>query len=378
MESERGSGSFNTQAVAAAPAGSAATLCLDVDDLAEVVAALGLDRFVDELIEAIAGAARSFDPAQVEHLTRAGFSYTTPRVGLVEWMPAMTVGDVASIKTVAYHPDNPSLFGLPSVLATTSLYDTSDGRLLAICEATVLTALRTGAASAVMTDALVRPGPITLGVVGCGAQAVTQVHAISRVRTIERLIVSDREPEVAATLEARLPEAALAHGVPIETCDLVEFVERVPALDVLCTCTSVEIDHGPVVELHGAKPSLHINAVGSDFPGKVELPVEYLRSAVVIPDAIDQCLAEGESQQLGRNDLGPDMVEVLTDPANRELVSQRTVFDSTGWSYEDLVAARLFVEHAEKLGLGTPLRLQHQPDDPYDPLEALRSPVDRG
>ena len=38
---------------------------------------------------------------------------------------------------------------------------------------------------------MVRPGPITLGVVGCGTQAVTQIHAISRVRPIERLVVTD-------------------------------------------------------------------------------------------------------------------------------------------------------------------------------------------
>ncbi|MGI9614786.1 MAG: ornithine cyclodeaminase family protein [Acidimicrobiales bacterium] len=377
MMSERGSSSFTNRSEEVAKADAAATICLDVDDLADVIAAVGLGRFVDELIESVREAVRTFDPALVEHLTRAGFSYTNPRVGLVEWMPAMTVGEVAAIKTVAYHPDNPAVVGLPSVLATTSVYDTTDGRLLSICEATVLTALRTGAASAVMTDALVRPGPITLGVVGCGAQSVTQILAISRIRPIERLIVVDRDPAVSATLGQRLPPGALADDVSPEVLDVAGFEDQVPELDVLCTCTSVEIGHGPVLELRGAKPSLHVNAVGSDFPGKVELSIDYLQSSVVVPDAVDQCLAEGESQQLTADDLGPDMVEVLTNPAHRELVSQRTVFDSTGWSYEDLVAARLFAQHAEKLGLGTPLRLQHRPDDPYDPLEALRPASNR-
>ncbi len=353
--------------------GGMATMCLDIDDLADVIAAVGLDRFVDELIEAIGEAARAYDPAEVQHLTRDGFSYTSPRVGLVEWMPAMTVGDVAAIKTVAYHPDNPTALGLPSVLATTSVYDTTDGRLLSICEATVLTALRTGAASAVMTDALVRPGPITLGVVGCGAQSVTQIHAISRIRPIERLIVIDRDPTVAASLADRLPPGTLAAGTGPEICDREGFEQLVPELDVLCTCTSVEIDHGPVVELRDAKPSLHVNAVGSDFPGKIELPLSYLQGAVVVPDAVDQCLAEGESQQLAADDLGPDMVAVLTDPANRELVNQRTVFDSTGWSYEDLIAAQLFLGHAQRMGLGTTIDLQLEPDDPYDPYELVRS-----
>ena len=350
------------------------TWCLDLDDLAAVVADVGLDRFIDQLIEALASAFRDFDPRQVQHLTRAGFSYETPAVGLVEWMPAMTVGQAVSIKTVAYHPENPTALSLPSVLATTSVYDTGTGRLQAICEATVLTALRTGAASAVMTDALVRPGPITLGVVGCGAQAVTQVHAISRVRPIERLVVTDADPEVAASLGSRLSDGILPSGQAPEVVTTLAFGDHVPDLDVLCTCTSVPVDKGPVVELRGAKPGLHINAVGSDFPGKIELPVDYLRGAVVIPDAVDQCLAEGESQQLSAGELGPDMVAVLTDSANKELVNQRTVFDSTGWSYEDLVAARLFADEARRLGLGTPLALQPRPADPYDPLEPFRTP----
>ncbi len=348
------------------------TICLDVDDLADVVAAVGLDRFVDDLIAAIGDAVRSFDVARVETMARAGFSYTTPAVGLVEWMPAMVVGRSVAIKTVAYHPDNPAAVGLPSVLATTSVYDTDTGRLVAICEATTLTALRTGAASAVMTDALVPPGPIALGVVGCGAQAVTQIHAISRIRPIERLIVTDADPAVAASLGVRLPSGVLADGATPEVVSTLAFGDRVADLDVLCTCTSVDVDKGPVVELRGAKPALHVNAVGSDFPGKVELPVDYLRSSVVIPDALDQCLVEGESQQLTADEVGPGMVEVLTDPAHRELVNRRTVFDSTGWAYEDLVAATRFVDEAERHGLGTRLALQYLPDDPYDPLEAIR------
>ncbi|MGI9594754.1 MAG: ornithine cyclodeaminase family protein [Acidimicrobiales bacterium] len=351
--------------------GSGATICLQVDDLAAVIAEVGLDRFVDQLIAALRQAMVDFSPDRVEQHARTGFSYNSPSVGLVEWMPSMTVGDVVSIKTVGYHPENPAANHLPSVQATTALYDTATGRLIAVCEGTLLTALRTGSASAVMTDALVRPGPITLGVVGCGAQAVTQIHAISRVRPIERLVVSDVDVTNARSLAGRLPSKVI--GREPEVVDLIEFSDVVEELDALCTCTSVEIDKGPVVELRNAGPGLHINAVGSDFPGKIELPVEYLRSAVVVPDVIDQCLVEGESQQLTPDEVGPDMVRVLTDPANRELVNQRTVFDSTGWAYEDQIAAKIFLDHATRLGIGTPVRLQHIPIDPYDPYEILRS-----
>ncbi len=348
----------------------AATRCLDVADLAKVIDHVGLDAYTDELIDRLRAAIEVFDPERIHHRTRSGFSYRNPNLGLVEWMPAMAVGEFVSVKTVGYHPDNPTARNLPSVLATIALYETATGRLSAICEGTLLTALRTGAASAVMTDALIRPGPIALGIIGCGAQAVTQIHAISRVRPIDRLVVTDVAETNALSLSDRLPDSALK--TDLEIVDPQAFTDVVPDLDVLCTCTSVGVDRGPVVELRGAKPGLHVNAVGSDFPGKIELPVEYLRSSIVVPDVTEQCLLEGEAQQLTEEELGPDMVQVLADPASAELVNQRTVFDSTGWSYEDQVAAMMFLEHASRLGVGSTVALQHAPRDPFDPFEMLR------
>jgi ornithine cyclodeaminase/alanine dehydrogenase-like protein (mu-crystallin family) len=343
------------------------TLVLDVDDLTAVIADVGLDTFMDELIDVLRREMASFDPAKVEHRIRAGFHYESPEHGLVEWMPTMVNGDVVSVKTVGYHPSNPTVRNVPSVLATTALYDTTTGSLMAICEATLLTALRTGVASAVVTAALTSPGPVTLGVVGCGAQAVTQIHALARVRKIDRLIVTDRDHSVAATLARRLPEDV----VRPEIVSRAAFDERVGDMDVVCTCTSVPIGEGPVVDLSRARPGLHVNAVGADFPGKTELPIDFLRRAIVIPDVVEQCLVEGESQRLQRDELGPDIVDVLSGPTS--LVGETTVFDSTGWSFEDLLAARLFHEHALRLDRGTFVELQRAPIDPYDPYETLRT-----
>lgn len=343
------------------------TLMLDMHDLAAVITEVGLDAFMDEMIAALQSSIGAFDDRVVEHQVRSGFNYHTPEHGLVEWMPTMVAGDVVSVKTVGYHPANPVRRGIPSVLATTALYDTSTGRLMAMCEATLLTAIRTGAASAVVTNAVTHDGPITLGVVGCGAQAVTQIHALSRVRTIDHLVVTDTDSGVASSLSERLPDGV----VEPEVVDQDEFNARLGEFDVMCTCTSVPIGEGPVADFSRARPDLHVNAVGADFPDKTELPLEYLQSAVVIPDLAEQCMIEGESQRLRLADLGPTMVEVVGGKAPG-LESQRTVFDSTGWSYEDLIAAQLFLSHAQRLGLGTMIDLQLEPLDPYDPYEMVR------
>ena len=343
-----------------------------MDDLAAMVRLVGLDALLDELIEALRRTFETYDPArQVTH-DRTGFQYPEPEPGLLEWMPAMDRGRRVSIKTVGYHPANPVRRGAPSVLATTSLYDPADGRLTAVCEATVLTALRTGAASAVATDVLARPGASVLGLVGCGAQAVTQAHAISRVRPLERILAHDRDPAVAASLADRL--AGVVDGITVELVDERDLALLLARSDVISTCTTVEQGAGPVLPAGEHRPWLHVNAVGADFPGKCELPLALLHAAALVcPDVPAQCLAEGEAQQLTAADLGPDLATLVRN-AN-EYVGYRprlTVFDSTGWSLEDLVAAELVVARCEAFGLGTIVELQPATCDPYDPYDRLR------
>lgn len=346
---------------------TAETIALDVVDLAKVIVDVGLDAMLDELIARLAVAIGEYDPSAVDGKIRTGFHYEHPELGLIEWMPAMRVGSTVSVKTVGYHPTNPAARLLPSVLSTTALYDTTSGHLRSICESTLLTALRTGAASALVTDVLAIDAPIRIGVVGAGAQAVTQVHAIGRVRELTEVIVTDIDGEVAGTFAQRLPD----YADRIRVTNGTEFSAAVPILDVLCTCTSVAPGAGPVVDLQATKSNLHVNAVGADFPGKTELPVEFLRAAVVIPDVTEQCLVEGESQRLKAADLGPDMVSLLQNQ-NDELAQRVTVFDSTGWAFEDLIAAELFADHADRLELGRRLQFVHNPIDPYDPYEAVR------
>ena len=351
------------------------TRIITVDDLAGVVAEVGLDALLDELIAVLGRTLATYDPARLVTQDRTGFDYLSPTLGLVEWMPALDLGRRVSIKTVGYHPANPAATGTPSVLATTSLYDTADGRLAVICEATILTALRTGAASALATDVLAAPDAAELGVVGCGAQAVTQIHAISRVRPIRRVLAHDADPAVAATLAERL--APVAPGITVELVDEPGLGRLLAEVDVLCTCTTVAPGAGPVVPDGEHRPGLHVNAVGADFAGKCELPLDLLhRAALVCPDVPAQCLAEGEAQHLTAADLGPDLAALVRNRAEWEGHRGRlTVFDSTGWALEDLVAAELVTGHCERLGLGTVVELQPAATDPYDPYHRLLNPA---
>jgi ornithine cyclodeaminase len=341
-----------------------ATRLLGADDLSQLVRRVGRDELMDLMIDRLRSRFAQHDPAEVQARDRDGFRYDKPALGLLEWMPTHEVGGPVVIKMVGYHPTNPLQRRLPSVIATSSMWDTETGHLLAITDATLLTAVRTGAASGIATDILARPGPVTVGVVGLGAQAVTQLHAISRVRPIERIIAIDVDEEVASSFPRRvafLDADVLVEG-PARAATILGDV------DVLCTCTSVDIDAGPVVADADVRPWLHVNAVGADVPGKTELPETLLRRAFVVPDVLTQCLAEGECQQLPTQLIGPELADVVARAGeHRARRDEVTVFDSTGWAVEDDVALRLALELATEHGLGTDIELECLPADPHDP-----------
>lgn len=68
---------------------------------------------------------------------------------------------------------------------------------------------------------------------------------------------------------------------------------------------------GPVFQDGKVKPWLHINAVGSDFKGKFEIPVSLLKRSTIVPDFLAQAVVEGECQQLQPQEIGPNIVEIV-------------------------------------------------------------------
>ncbi len=333
----------------------------DITHLLEVV---GRDEFMDLMIERLRARFLDHSTDGVEVRARDGFRYDKPDLGLVEWMPTHEIGGPVVVKMVGYHPANPVQRALPSVIATSSMWDTESGHLIAIADATLLTAVRTGAASGLATELLARRGEVTVGLAGLGAQAVTQLHAISRVRKIDHVIGFDNDSEVAASFAERVSFLDLDLDISSGNRGSTILGE----VDVLCTCTSVDIGAGPVIADCEARDWLHVNAVGADFPGKLELPSAFVNRSFVVPDTLEQCLLEGECQQVSSDRIGPSLSEIMQRAD--EYVDRRdqlTVFDSTGWAVEDDVALRLAVELAAEHGVGSEMQLERLPRDPYDP-----------
>ncbi|MFY0591779.1 ornithine cyclodeaminase family protein [Roseivirga sp.] len=344
------------------------TLVLAQDVVHDIVRSYGLNAIMDDLIGNLTEMIRSFDPKKTDIPIRSGFNYSSPNPGLVEWMPLYNKESDVVIKLVGYHPENPNKYDLPTILSTISAYDTHTGHLKCIVDGVLLTSLRTGAASAVASRLLASPQTEVLGLIGCGAQAVTQLHALSRVFKLKKVLIYDIDAEAMATFASRCE--ALEIDVEIE---IVSIEEIAAESDIICTATSIETQEGPLFSDLPTKSYLHINAVGSDFPGKIEVPLDFLKKSFVCPDFREQAVIEGECQQLLPSDIGPELNHVLKNEKNyAHIRNERSVFDSTGWALEDAVVMELFASYARKLGLGKEMEIEAIEGDAKSPYGFIK------
>ncbi len=260
-------------------------------------------------------------------------------------MPAYLETDewaAAGLKWINVHPDNPRDHGLPTVIGTMIYSDPETAFPLSIMDGTTLTMKRTGAAAAVATDYLALEDARSLGIIGAGVQSYTQLEAISEVRPIEEVIVSDLDAERVADFIDRFGEAFDVRSGS---------VAEAASCDVLSTVTPVE---EPLVALEAVGSHTHINAIGADAPGKHELADDLLTSATIVIDDYEQCTHSGEINvpwavgTLTEEDLYGEIGElVVGTKAGRTEEMGITVFDSTGLAIQDVAAARVAYKHAE-------------------------------
>ena len=268
--------------------------------------------------------------------------YLSVEQGDFRAMPAALPG-CAGLKWVNVHPRNPSR-GLPSVMAVLIYSDPETGYPLAIMDATEITAYRTGAAAAIASKYLARKNPRTMGVIGAGYQAYTQILAHAELFGALSISASDISRAAVDRLAQSLPHFS------IKNCSVQEAV----ASDVVCTLTP---SRSPVVKREWIRPGTHINAVGADAPGKQELEPSILKEAIVVIDDLEQASHSGEINvpiQKGMysiDEIYGTLPEIVAGKKKGRTDSKAiTVFDSTGIAVEDIAVAKLLFEKAQQTG----------------------------
>ena len=347
------------------------TLILSSQDVQKIMIEYTPNVIMKTLIDDLISVIQTYSSKKTIIPPRFGFNYETPNTGLVEWMPLYDVNKNVTIKVVGYHPSNPIIHNLPTILSTITAYDTASGHLLGIVDGVLLTALRTGAASAIASKYLAHPDSKTLGLIGCGAQSITQLHALSMFFDFDKVLIFDTDVQSMFSFEDRGQALNLKSHIQISNIE-----EIVKSSDIICTATSIGVGEGPLFDGIETLPHVHINAVGSDFPSKTELPLSLLNKSFICPDFKAQALVEGECQQLSENDINATLTEVVQNPIQfSNIQNQRSVFDSTGWALEDRVIFELFMNWANELNLGRLIEIEQVSNDVKNPYHFLNKNI---
>ena len=229
------------------------------------------------------------------------------------------------------------------------LFDSESSELVAVIAADRLGQLRTGAATGVAARHLARTGASTLGVIGCGYQAETQVACIrAAVPTIERVVAYCRTPEKLAAF-----------------CDKVgaepgESHRDAAAGDVVVTITS---SRDPVLRGEWLAPGTLVAAAGANVVNRRELDNAVLeRARFVCCDWLEQAKLESgdlvEPVHAGVLDWLEvhELHEVVSgEIAGRQSDNDIVLFKSNGLAAWDVALGAEAVRRARERGVGTAL-----------------------
>jgi ornithine cyclodeaminase len=263
-------------------------------------------------------------------------------------MPSHSGGDepVYALKEIVVVGAN-SARGLDPHQGSVLLHDGTNGKLIAVLNASPITEIRTAAVSGAATRALARKGSRTVAVLGSGVQGRSHVDAMQTVLDdpIIRIWSRNRSHAEALALET--------HSLVAESAE-----EAVDGADVVCTATSAA---EPIVELDWLAPGTHVNAAGA-FPNgqSRELAGDIVASARLYVDRRESALNESGDVRLAlaEHGLGEDHIvgelgELLAGKVDgRTSDDGLTVFKSMGIAVEDLASAQLCVSRARERGIG--------------------------
>ena len=254
-----------------------------------------------------------------------------------------------ALKEICLFPGNPAR-GLDTHLGGVLLHSGETGELLAIMNASAITAIRTAAVSALATRLLARQDAKVHAIIGAGVQARSHLAAIPHVRNIEEVRLCSRTRSKAEGVAAAAPAA-------VRVVDSIE--EAVRGADIISTTTS---SRDPVIHRSWIAPGAHINAVGSSIAAARELDSDTVAASSLFVDRRESTINESgdylsalrEGAIGGPEHIRAELGEILTGKAEgRRSRDEITLFKSLGIAIEDLASAQFLFEKAKRTGAGT-------------------------
>jgi len=282
--------------------------------------------------------------------------------GRINAMPAYLGGDfeICGIKWIAGFPPNPVKFGIPRAHALLILNDSWTGVPLAIMDCTYISAMRTGAVTGVGAKYLANPDSETVGIIGCGVQAKTQIMAIkTAIPSVKVLKGYDIRRE---TSEKFAQWAAKELGLKAQAVGTAK--EAVEGSDILVTVTVAD---EPIVKDAWLKKGSLFTHVGS-YQEEEEAVI--FNSDKVVVDLWHEVLHRGTPLLAKLYNAGRIKEErihanigaiIRGKKTGRTSKEERIFFSPLGLGSEDVAVASLVYKEAKKKGVGTTLKLWDNP-----------------
>lgn len=251
--------------------------------------------------------------------------------------------DVVGVKLSSGYFENPVKYNLPSITGVVIVADSKHGVPLAVMDASVITAFRTGAVAGVAAKYLARKNSEKVAVFGAGVQGRTQLLALTEVLRVDEARVYDVVPSYA---EKFAKEMSAKTGVKVTPSPSVKDALR--DVDVVSTATPSK---QPYIMLEMLSKGVHITTVGSDHKGKQELENKIYDVAKVVVDKREVAL---EKDYLKPHHIYAELGEVVAGmKKGRTSDDEMTIMDSSGLGLQDAAAGLAAYNLAKKKNLGT-------------------------
>ncbi len=309
---------------------------------------------VDALIDALAAAMADLSAGHASAPPRIAV-HVGERDGLLAAMPGhVPSAGALTTKLVALFPHNAE-HGIPTHQALIAVFDPETGTPTAVMDGTYVTAIRTGAGSALSARLLAREDADTLAILGTGVQARSHARAVTRVRPIREVRVAGRD-----LARARAFADELAGELGLEVRAVATYAEALAGAGIACATTHAD---EPVVRREWLDPGTHVTSVGFNPAGR-EVDDATVAGALVCVESREAVLSPPPA---GSTDLlDPIARGVITaDHIHAELgelVSgtrpgrtsdeQITLYKSVGVAVQDAAAAALVLDAARAAGAG--------------------------
>jgi ornithine cyclodeaminase/alanine dehydrogenase-like protein (mu-crystallin family) len=235
------------------------------------------------------------------------------------------------------------------------LYDANTGDLLAMVQGSRLSLLRTGAVTGVATRHMAREDAATVGIIGTGNHARTQLAGVCAVRKIKTVKAFSREAEHVKKFADQM-----SRELDVEIAPAASAEEAVKGSDIVVTITT---SRTPVLLGDWLVPGQHINAAGSNHWIRQEVDDNVVgKASTIVVDSLEDAQVEAGDllYPIERGRLMWGQVRELADVVcghvrGRNSAQDITLFESQGIAISDIAAANFVYRKAVEQGLGTQL-----------------------